>query len=344
MPPSLRSVGITAHGIARLVGRTGAWTVLRKVVPWNGVLCLNYHRIGDGSRSVFDRGVWSADGDVFDGHVRCLKSHFDVVTPPDLPDILRRGKGRYVLLTFDDGYLDNYRVAFPILKTHGVLATFFVATGFLDDPHLAWWDEIAWMVRTSRKHRIEANPWLSTQVVFDEPDREVAIRVLLSAYKLMPTNSNEAYLEFLAEATGSGRYGPAHGDRTWMTWAMLREMRAAGMLVGGHTVNHPVLARLAPERQWEEISACGERLEHELGEPMRYFSYPVGNRSSFNTHTRACLKKAGVQYAFSYYGGVCTFDEWDDLDVRRVGIVSDMGPDWMRAIVTLPGVCGRAAV
>jgi peptidoglycan/xylan/chitin deacetylase (PgdA/CDA1 family) len=286
--------------------------------------------------------VWSADGDVFDGHVRCLKSHFDVVTPPDLPDILRRGKGRYVLLTFDDGYLDNYRVAFPILKTHGVLATFFVATGFLDDPHLAWWDEIAWMVRTSRKHRIEANPWLSTQVVFDEPDREVAIRVLLSAYKLMPTNSNEAYLEFLAEATGSGRYTCPDVGGTWVTWALLREMRAAGMVVGGHTVNHPILARLSPERQWEEISGCGQRLAEELGEPMRYFAYPVGSRQTFDGHTRACLKRAGVQYGFSYYGGMRRFDDWDDCDVRRIPVDSGVDLDGLRAILALPRLYGRA--
>jgi peptidoglycan/xylan/chitin deacetylase (PgdA/CDA1 family) len=158
----------------------------------------------------------------------------------------------------------------------------------------------------------------------------------------MPAGLNNDYLAFLAAATGSGRYKSTDERGAWMTWAMLREMHAAGMLLGGHTVNHPVLAQLAPERQWEEISVCGARLQRELGEPMRYFSYPVGSRMSFNRDTRACLEKAGVQYAFSYYGGLGRFDKWDDLDVRRTGIVSNMGPDWMRAVVTLPTLCGRA--
>jgi peptidoglycan/xylan/chitin deacetylase (PgdA/CDA1 family) len=285
--------------------------------------------------------VFSAHAEGFRDQVRFLKLHYDVVSPRDLADIVRRRRGRYVLLTFDDAYLDNYSIAFPILRDHGVSATFFVATGFVDRRSLSWWDEIAWMVRKSPKHGIDAGRWFSRRVAFDDADREVAIRFLLTTYKALPADSDNEYLEFLAEATGSGRYRPTDDLETWMTWKMLREMRAAGMAVGGHTVNHPVLASLSPERQWEEISACGKRLEHELGEPMRYFSYPVGNRGSFNSDTRACLKKAGVQYAFSYYGGLGKFDEWDDLDVKRVAVVANMGLDWIRALVTLPGLCGR---
>jgi peptidoglycan/xylan/chitin deacetylase (PgdA/CDA1 family) len=128
----------------------------------------------------------------------------------------------------------------------------------------------------------------------------------------------------------------------WMTWDMVREMRAAGMVIGGHTVHHPVLAQLSPERQWQAISGCARRFGEELGEPMSYFSYPVGQRDSFNDDTRACLRKAGIRYAFSYYGGFRTFGSWDDLDVRRIAVESYMGPDWVRAIVTLPGAFGRA--
>lgn len=320
----------------------GLCSLLRQVVRWSGVLCLNYHRVGDGSQSMFDRGVWSVDAETFDEQVRFLRSHFDVVTPCDLPDILRRGKGRSVLITFDDGYVDNYLVAFPILKGHGAPATFFVTTGFLDNPRLSWWDEIAWMVRTSRKPGIEANTWLSTPIVYDEPDREKAVRSLLKAYKTMPADATDAYLGFLANATGSGRYDPGRGSQMWMTWDMLRDMRAAGMVIGGHTVNHPVLSQLPAERQWEEISGCGRRLAEELGEPMLYFSYPVGKRYTFNDVTRACLPRAGVRYAFSYYGGIRGFKEWDDFDVRRIAIESEMDQDWVRTIVTLPRVFGRA--
>ena len=158
----------------------------------------------------------------------------------------------------------------------------------------------------------------------------------------MPAAEHAEYLEFLAGATGSGRCpaGPAAG--LWMTWEMLREMRSAGMTIGGHTVTHPVLARLPQPAQCEEIVACGRRLAQELGEPMRYLSYPVGGPDAFDDGTRACLREAGVQYAFSYYGGYRTFDDWDDLDVRRIAIECEMGPAAVRAIVTLPWLFGRS--
>ena len=327
---------------ANLLSRSGLLSLLGLAMRWSGVLCLNYHRIGDGSLSLFDRAVWSADAAGFDAHVQFLKTHFDVVTPHDLPDLLRRRRGRSVLITFDDGYVDQYDTAFPILKRHGVSATFFVPVGFLDHHRVSWWDEIAWMVRTSRKAGVDAGPWIPTPVVYDEPDRESAVESLLRVYKAMPTDSTGAYLDFLAEATGSGRFSGGQDVGPWMTWDMLREMRTAGMVAGAHTVNHPILAQLSPERQWEEISKCGLRFTEELGEPMQYFSYPDGGRSARNDDTRACLRRVGVRYAFSYYGGFRRFDEWDDLDVRRIGIEHFMNPDWVRAVVTQPGLFGRA--
>ena len=338
----LRGLGITLERFSRLIGSTGAWAALSRAVPWRGVLCLNYHRVGDASREGFDQGIWSADADAFDDQMRFLKSHVDVISPHDLPSVVRGRKGRHVLLTFDDGYIDNYRVAFPILKSRGTPATFFVATGFVDHPRIPWWDEIAWIVRTSRAYGIEANRWMTTRVVFDKPHRALAVKRLLGVYKAMPTESGEAFLDFLGEATGCGRYDSPDFGKSWMTWEMLREMRSAGMFVGGHTVNHPVLSHLPMERQWDEISGCALRLSQELGEPMRYFSYPVGSRMSFNSDTRACLKRVGVEYAFSYYGGLCRFQEWDDLDVRRNAVATGMSSHWVRALVTLPGLYARA--
>jgi len=158
----------------------------------------------------------------------------------------------------------------------------------------------------------------------------------------MPAADHAEYLEYLAGATGSGRFPDGPGATLWMTWEMLREMRSAGMTIGGHTVNHPVLARLPQPAQRDEIVACGRRLAEELGERMRYFSYPVGGMDAFDAGTRACLRDAGVQYAFSYYGGYRTFDDWDDMDVRRIAIESELKPWALRAITSVPWLFARS--
>jgi peptidoglycan/xylan/chitin deacetylase (PgdA/CDA1 family) len=321
----------------RLLCRSGLRFLLERAIRWSGVLALNYHRVGNGNHSPFDRGLWSADADAFTDQIRFCKSQLDVITPDDLPQVLTHGSGRYALITFDDGYRDNYEIAFPILKAEGVPATFFITTGFVDAPQLPWWDEIAWMVRTSRQDRVELPRWIPAPISFDEPEREEAVRTLLRAYKAMPAESTGRYLDAVAEATRSGRCDAAAvGRGFWMDWEMLREMRAAGMTVAGHTVTHPVLARTSIKRQREEILGCGARLAEEMGEPMRYFSYPIGKPGSFDAVTQDCLREAGVRYAFSYYGGFRRFGDWNNYDVRRVAVETYLTADWFRSIVSLP--------
>jgi peptidoglycan/xylan/chitin deacetylase (PgdA/CDA1 family) len=320
----------------RLLCRSGLRFLLERAIRWSGVLVLNYHRVGNGNQSPFDRGLWSADADAFTDQIRFCKSKLDVITPDDLPQVLARGLGRYALITFDDGYRDNYEIAFPILKAEGVPATFFIATGFVDHPRLPWWDEIAWMVRTSRQDRVALPGWVPAPVLFDEPDREGAVRTFLRAYKAMPAESTDLYLDALSQATQSGRCGAEVGRSLWMNWDMLREMSAAGMTIAGHTVTHPILARAPLERQREEILGCGARLAEEMGEPMRYFSYPIGKPGSFDSVTQHCLREAGVRYAFSYYGGFRRFGDWNNYDVRRVPVETYLTADWFRSIFTLP--------
>jgi peptidoglycan/xylan/chitin deacetylase (PgdA/CDA1 family) len=322
--------------LSAVVGRAGLRSLLGRIFQWSGVLVLNYHRVGDGNGTVFDRGLWSSAGDAFVDQVRFCKAHFDVIAPDDLPHVLARARGRHVLFTFDDGYRDNYEVAFPILRSERVPATFFVATGFIDSPRVPWWDEIAWMVRTSPKDAADLPRWFRAPVRFDKPDCEGAIRTLLRTYKAIRGEATGAYLDDIADTTQSGRYDQQAGADWWMTWDMLREMRAGGMTIGGHTVNHPVLSQLLREVQLEEIETCSRRLAAELGQPMRYFSYPVGGSRAFDAVTRECLKEVGVWYAFSYYAGYRRFHDWDDYDIRRVPVESCLTADWFRSIVVLP--------
>jgi peptidoglycan/xylan/chitin deacetylase (PgdA/CDA1 family) len=332
---------VRTHLLARLLDITQLRRLLSVIVRWSGVLCLNYHRIGDGQDSVFERGLWSATAEAFNAQIGFLTSHCDIITLEDLPNVTLRGKGRHVLVTFDDGYEDNFRLAFPILKAHGVKASFFICTGFLDRPRLPWWDEIAWMVRTSQKAAIEIHPYSSAPIACQEPDRERSIRQLLRIYKTIPFDSTESFLTTLATATGTGRYSRTSAGSLWMTWDMVREMRGAGMSIGGHTVDHPILGQMSREQQQFQIEECGRRLATELGEPMRSFSYPVGKFGAFNASTRECLQTLGVRYAFSFYGGFNHFSDWDSLDIRRTAIEQYLTPSWFRSIVSLPQFFAR---
>jgi peptidoglycan/xylan/chitin deacetylase (PgdA/CDA1 family) len=123
-----------------------------------------------------------------------------------------------------------------------------------------------------------------------------------------------------------------------MTWDMLREMHAGKMTIGGHTMNHTILARLPREQQATEIRGCGLRIAEELGVTMRSFAYPVGGRDAFNADTRACLREAGVETAYSYYGGFRRFGDWDNYDVRRIEVAQSTTFKELRARTMFPWI------
>ena len=321
---------------ARTLDLTGCGRMLRAWSAWKGLLTLNYHRIGDAGQSPFDRHLWSATEEDFDRQVAFLAKDFDVIGLSDLDEVLRRKRGRFVLLTFDDGYRDNYSTAFPILKSHDVSATFFIATGFIDQPRAPWWDEIAWMVRSSSKQSLAPNRWLSTPVIFDEPDRDQAIGRVLSIYKGLGPEESDEYLDFVAEVLDTGRCPTSAANDRWMTWDMLREMRDQGMTFGGHTVNHPILANLPSEQQNWEIGECQRRLVAELRQPITAFSYPNGKRSSFNDFTRAAMMQFGFRQAFTFLGGYALPGFGDDFALPRTAVESDINLPLFRATVTVP--------
>jgi peptidoglycan/xylan/chitin deacetylase (PgdA/CDA1 family) len=308
--------------------------LLARIPTWKGVLVLNYHRIGDPEGQPWDPALWSVTAEQFDDQLAVLSREADVIGPQDLAAVT--GKGRHVMLTFDDGYRDNYELAFPLLQSHGLTATFFLATGFLDEPHVAWWDEIAWMTRRASNAEVPAGEWLDDSVRLQDGASDSAGAQLVAVYKRLPEERTEPYLRFLADATGAGRCGPREAAEMWMTWDMAREMRDAGMTLGGHTVTHPLLGNISPARQEEEITTCARRLREELGEPMRWFAYPVGSPDAFTSTTKDILRREGVEHAFSFYGGYVAGTLTDPFDFPRIHVGPVMDRVRLRATLRLP--------
>ncbi|HEV3229146.1 MAG TPA: polysaccharide deacetylase family protein [Solirubrobacteraceae bacterium] len=325
---------------ARFLDVTGVGALLRRAGTWHGALVLNYHRIGEPSRSLLDWDLWSATREDFDAQVGFLARNFELLGAEELgPDVLR-ARGRHAVVTFDDGYRDNHSVAYPVLREHGVRATFFLTTGFLDGDATAWWDEIAWLVRTSERDHVDPDGWLEQVVRFDEPGRQQAVALLRRRCASLPGARVDEFLDWLAGATG-GQRRPADGHSDWMTWDMARELKRGGMTIGAHTVSHPVLASVPAEDQRREIERSLDRLEQELGERPRLFSYPVGWRSSFTPATKSLLRESGVRLAFSNYGGFPAPGNWDPYDVRRTNLSPDTSLSVFRATTTLPRLFAR---
>jgi peptidoglycan/xylan/chitin deacetylase (PgdA/CDA1 family) len=328
--------------LAAALNRPHLRGLLQRLPGWRGVLALNYHRVGDHTAYPWDRSLWSASQALFDSQLAVLAAEAEVIGPDDVETALRDGRrGRRVLITFDDGYRDNFEIAYPLLRRHGLTATFFLTTGFIDDPQVAWWDEIAWMARNGSVEMLAGGDWLPEPLPLDPASCDASIGTLTARYKTLRSDRTEAFLDYLATATGSGRYNGHEAEKMWMRWEMAQEMARNGMTIGGHTVTHPVLSRMPAESQDAEIAGCARRIEQELGEPMRWFAYPVGAHDSFTAETQRILEKRGVELAFSFYGGLARLTRWNPLDIPRTEVGQAYSHRVLRSMLWFPRLLAR---
>lgn len=327
------------HLISTAFVRSGVAWLARRLKPWTGVAVLNYHRIGEARDSLFDHGLWSARVDDFDWQVRWLKKSFDVVTPAAFHDLATSSRYRYAAITFDDGYRDNYDLALPVLRAHNVPATFFITTGFLDRSALPWWEVVAHMVRTSsRRSSVHLPEWMSSPIALEPQHPQRTIRDLLRVYKSLPGTAARKFLAALPEQLGVSPPTAELFDSLWMSWRMVREMKAQDMYIGGHTHTHPVLSRLSADEQEYEITTCARRLREEVNIPMEAFSYPVGAADMFNETTKRLLADTGCKYAFSYYGGIGVVPPKYPFDIPRYAVESDMSRPVFSMLLSMPNL------
>lgn len=181
----------------------------------------------------------------------------------------RRLPRRALSITFDDGYRDNAELAAPILARLGLPATFFVATGFLDGGRM-FNDTVIETVRHATTLDL-SDVGLGRHAPATVADRRAAIAAILSGLKYRPLREREEVTAKIAARATM----PLPGD-LMMRSAQVAELKRAGFEIGGHTVNHPILAELDVEAGRREIADGRSRLEEITGAPVRLFAYPNG--------------------------------------------------------------------
>ncbi|MCG6155813.1 polysaccharide deacetylase family protein [Rubinisphaera margarita] len=327
--------------LAGMMQASGVNFALGGLPSWSGLLVVNYHRIGARESCPFDGNLYSATAERLERQVQQYQRHADVVGIDDLETIVAGRPGKHILITFDDGYRDNYDLAFPVLKQAGVPATFFIATGFIDRPHVAWWDEIAWIIRNAKVSSLAAGRWFECGLQIDSNDPRAAVGRAVQTYWQLQGPATEDFMNDLAREAGTGRCGPEQARNLWMDWDMVRELDAEGFDIGGHTVSHPVLARQETSVQREEIFGSMRRLTEELGKSPKAFSYPVGQPDMFTEETKQLVREAGYTFAFSFYGQYDPMTATDRFNIPRCAIDFDLPPAILQSRLTLPQVFAR---
>lgn len=322
--------------LAKLLGKTRlASTVLRlrRVSGASWITVLSYHRAGTpGVRCEYDEGVVDVVPEVFDRQLAFLKRTCSVITLEEMLGFVHGARlpDNPVLLTFDDGYRDNHDVVLPILQRHGVQGTFFIATSYIEERRLFWWDRIHYVVKASRKEALELDyPRAMRFSLASNEERGAAAFALARIVKDDFGLDLERFLDGMTRAADvllSREEERRRADALLMTWDHVRALRRGGMAIASHTSTHRVLQTLPRAALDWELATSKKKLEDVLGEPIRAISYPVGKAIGASRHIREAVAQAGYELGFSNCSGVNDAFRFDPLDARRVatdGAVSD---------------------
>lgn len=232
---------------------------------------LIYHRVLPEPDPIFPGEATTAS---FDAQMGDVKQVFNVLPLAEAVTRLAAGTlpARAACITFDDGYADNLIHALPILQKHGLHATFFVATAYLNGGRM-FNDTIIEAVRRTGAARVDLEDFgLGSHPLATWDDKRAAIGHILPKVKYLPLGEREA----VAQRVSDRLTDQPLPDDLMMTTGQLQALHGAGMEIGGHTDRHPILAKLDRDAARDEIVAGKAWLESRLGSPVRLFAYPNG--------------------------------------------------------------------
>lgn len=255
---------------------------------------LIYHRVLPTPDPLFPGEV---DAAAFEYQMRLVKSTFNIIGLGDAVRAIRSGTlpARAACVTFDDGYADNAEVALPILHKLGIPASFFIATGFLDGGRM-WNDTIIEIVRGATGQFLDLEPaGYGRFDISDIPQRQKAISSLIGKLKYLSLRERQIQIDAIC-----AHLQPTLPNNLMMSSAQVRQLHDTGMEIGGHTVNHPILARLDVVSARREIAEGKEALEGIIGAPVRMFAYPNGKPTQdYLAEHVGIVKELGFEAAVS---------------------------------------------
>ena len=235
---------------------------------------LIFHRVHAQPDDFFPQEMHAA---AFRKRMIWVRTWFNVLALDEAVSGLARGSlpARALAITFDDGYADNYTVAWPILRELGLHATFFVAAAFLDGGRM-WNDTLAETIRRVDVPSLDLSALDLGRHRLDSLDaRREAFRAILQRIRYLPQQRREDQANAIARLAAV-----ALPRDQMMTTLQVRSLAAAGMGIGGHTLNHPTLARLDDVEARREIAAGRDALEALIRQPVTLFAYPNGKPGS----------------------------------------------------------------
>ena len=224
------------------------------------------------------------------------KNNYEIISLSQVAKTLNDNykKKKFAVLTFDDGYIDNYVHAYPIFKKHRVPFSIYVTTNFPDGNGILWWYILEDLILKEARIEFQLNgleyqyscasllqkEWAYQQIhglILNGPSNDLNQRIL-QVFKNYD-------IDFLKKTS-----------QLALTWEQIREMSADPLIeIGAHTINHHVLSKLTDFAVQKEMEGSRDKIESEINQKVEHFSYPFGTRKEVGQREFRIAKKCGFK-------------------------------------------------
>jgi peptidoglycan/xylan/chitin deacetylase (PgdA/CDA1 family) len=209
-------------------------------------------------------------------------------------------KKPFIIMTFDDGYLDNYEYALPIFDELHIPFTVYITNSFPDRTAFLWWYVLEDIIQNNKNIVLSDGNQFNCGTKQEKEDTFLSCRQLILAFdqeKLMEKFKLLFNNYYIYDYT-------SYNDNLCLSWEMIQEMsNNRYCTIAAHTVNHKALNRLSDVRLNYEILTGKKELEERIGKPVKHFSYPFGTPNEIGSHEVEFIKTCGFDTVCYSYGG-----------------------------------------
>jgi peptidoglycan/xylan/chitin deacetylase (PgdA/CDA1 family) len=338
--------------IAQVLYTLGVLRLLQAINLRHRTVVLMYHRVltPEERRRAGSHPALVVDRDTFARHMALLRKRFVVLSVAELAEYIEQRRplpSSSCLVTFDDGWRDNYDNALPIMAELRIPSLIFLPMNFIGERRVFWQEALVQLLgravalvrqdagRRLSIERVLAPVGLDAVLDHGDPDPKPAIVAAVTAQKGLTRPAIERLVADLADAVGVRTEELAATDG-FIDWPQVDAMTRQGVTFGGHGLDHLLLTQVSDAQADAEIHGSKAALDQRLREPTPTFSYPNGY---WSPRLAEQVRRAGYRLAFSAMGGPMTSDD-DPWTLRRVNIhesVTDTDALFLARLVGLFG-------
>ncbi len=281
--------------VRSLIYISGIWILFRRLYR-RKVRVLMYHGICESEINLWTQVSLRE----FERQMSYVARHYRAITMSHALDVIKGEKpppNHAVVMTFDDGFMSNKTLAYPVLKKHGIPAEIYVTTSFIDRAPrfqgMIRTDYVVGLFRRSKHDKLDLRDQGFGEIVLgDAVSRIEAGYRISNTLKRISRHEENRLIGVIEDRLGADFTSEDRRIFGSLSWDDARQLLSEGLVTfGAHTVGHEILSRLDPADLLCEVADSQKVMEQKLESPVRHFAYPNGTRSDFNDDVKKTVAK-----------------------------------------------------